>query len=118
MAEVKVPGAEWKAFLEDTAVWDVDGGSYVEDEEVIIGGKLHGDEALNPSFIKDDDQVVVRGGSIMKNSSDGSDSKSLLDVLKAWRKKRNTVYLVVEVSLEKEAGVKSAISGAGGKLRR
>lgn len=112
MAELKVMGAEWKAFLDDTTVWT--DFNYIDDEEILINGVQYSQS----ENIKDDDQVVVRGGMIMKNGGDWADSEDLLDVFRAWHKKRNTVYFVVEVSIEKEAGVKSAISGAGGKLRR
>jgi len=111
----KTTGAEIKRFYCDPEFWPEDGGdTYHDDEEVSVNGKpMDRDQGIES--IPDAAVVTVSGGVVFSKKWDG-DEPSFETYFKRWKKKQNTVSVIVECDLAKRDAVIAAIKAAGGKV--
>lgn len=90
MKKITLSGAEMKEFWDDPSVWNEE--TYTEQLTLNING-IDNDDAeidkLNPT-----DVVIVTGGYFCDENA--VEPPELVDVIKAWRKKKTRKTLVVE----------------------
>jgi hypothetical protein len=109
---VKTVGRAWKSFYSDPEFWPA--GAWHDDEIVTIDGK-QADSSTDIGRVEDASKIVIVGGIVFVNEG-AVDGPSLEAYFRQWRKKQNTVVLVVEVPREKEAALRAAVRGAGARV--
>ncbi len=108
----KTTGAEFKAFYEDKTFWPE--GTWHEDEEVTIDGKLPPD-GFDLSNVADNARMVLANGYVINEQDE--ELGSFDGYFRKWRKKQTTTFMAVEVPQEKAEAGKAAIIAAGGKVK-
>ena len=106
---IKMSGAEFNAFYSDPAMWPE--GVYHDDQIITINGVIVDDDCTP----NDNDLVSITGGYV--TDEDGGDLGTLESYIRKWRKKQNTVVLLVECDMAKVDCVKDAVKVAGGRLK-
>jgi len=109
---VKLTGAEWNRFYADQAFWP--NGTWHEDEEISIDGKVVEDGNFDLSSVPDTAKMTLSGGYVYWKDVD--EGASLEAHFEGWRKQQSTTVLMVEVPHEAADAVRAAIVSAGGKL--
>lgn len=109
---VKLRGADYKAFMNDDAVWAQD--HWFEGCCYKIDGLEIEDEDFDEHTIPDAASVVVTGGVIYLGGDINSPFVDLEKTLRAWLKARTVTTLVLEVANEKIDAVRSALAELGG----
>ncbi|WP_186215909.1 hypothetical protein [Burkholderia gladioli] len=110
---IKTNGAQWKSFMADEAYW---GEFYFEEEVITLNGDVVDELTFDPKNLKDTDKLEIDGGYVMDQANNSDKCYSLSYFFAKWKKKQNTVYMLVECAREKESAVREAIKKAGGKI--
>lgn len=109
MSRIKTTGAEWKAFMDEP--WPED--KAYDDETVFVDGMEF--DCMTPhERIPDASAVLVEGGVV--DDGDGN-SRTLAAEFRAWRKRRDTVTMVVTCSKSAEELLRDAVRAAGGSIK-
>lgn len=109
---VKISGLQFKAFMNDAAVWP-DGMMY--DDEVISVDGVTLDKTLDPEEVADTAKVVVTGG-YMENLDTMEEHGDFEACIKRWLKVQRTIVLMVEVDRDKEVDTRAAIKALGHRV--
>jgi hypothetical protein len=94
---VKISGLQFKAFMNDAAVWP-DGMMY-EDEVIVVDG-VPLLEGFDPDAVSDTAQITVTGG-YMENQNTREEHGSFEACIKRWMKAQRTIVLMVEVDRDR-----------------
>lgn len=112
---IKLTGAEWNRFYNDTTAWP--DGWYHEDAVVSVDGVLDEYGDLDLSTVADDAEVVVSGGIIYKGDY-SSPGNSVEGHLRKWRKAQTMTNIIVEVPKDRLEAVKEMLASLGAKVVR
>ena len=106
MSTIKTTGAEFKAFIAEP--WPDD--KFMDDECIYVDGE----EYEGPSErIKDTASLRVEGGYVQ--DPDGT-TRTLAAEFRAWRKRRDSVAMVVTCAKADANAVRAAVRAAGGTV--
>jgi hypothetical protein len=111
---IKTTGAEWKAFMNDSAHW---GECCVEEEIITVNGREVDPYSFDVETVADTDNITVDGGYVTDQAKDATGEWTLPLFFNKWRKAQSTAYLAVEVPKDKADAVREAIKTAGGKVK-
>jgi len=107
---IRTTGKQIKDFYNDGAFWPRDGCVTLEEELVSVNG-IETDD-LDTSQLKDDDVVILIGGSVDLGFREGR--LPLLTYFRRWVKTQNTITIIVEADASIAEAVRLAIKRAGG----
>lgn len=110
----KATGAEWTAFYASKDAWP--DGAWHEDQIITVDGVEVDNSEFDESKLSPTAKLTVSGGIVFLNA-DATDGPSLEAHFKSWRKKQNTVFMMVEASRADAKKVQAAITAAGGKWK-
>lgn len=107
---MKVTGAEFKKFYNDSSIWTE--GVYHEEVVFAVNGVVV-DELSDP--LLDTDIVSFSGGFI--TNEDNANLGTFTGAFRKWKKKRSAALFVVECDINNVNHVKQCIHQAGGKVK-
>lgn len=107
---IKITGDEFHRFYFDEKYWEE---KYHEEESIYVDGELREERYEE---ITGSSPVVIKGGFVSDNAT-GKWICSLEKFFKDWQKKQSTVFLVIEVSKEREQEVRSTLKEMEVKVR-
>lgn len=108
---VRIPGIEWNQYYNDPTAWPE--GAWHEEADIAING-ITTDADYDLSAVPLDATVVLYGGIVYLPN--GQEDLSLETHFKRWRKRQNTIWLLVEVTPNTLKAVRTAITQAGGRM--
>lgn len=110
---VETNGVEWKRFYSDKVFWPE--GWFHDDEVITVDGKHAVTHSIDLTAVPDEARVTIEGGDVFKGEYDAK-GPSLEEHFKAWRKKQDSVVMVIEVPKGKLQTISATVTAVGGKV--